>query len=166
MASYDSYPTGEAVSEAFCRTLRTDYKPSPPRDHKTESWFNAMLAFDRDVLDNMTDEDVNRHIATNNNMDYHSAACMFMNKRALFTTAEGYIGTNPARSTPDGAKNLALPGDKIAVFAGLEMPVILRPVDEGNGLTFHYVCHAYVHGIMYGEAWDKVGDELETIVLI
>ncbi|KKP07170.1 hypothetical protein THAR02_00706 [Trichoderma harzianum] len=43
-------------------------------------------------------------------------------------------------------------GDIVALISGLHMPVILRPVDQGR---FLYVCHAYIHGLMDGEKWDK-----------
>ncbi|KAJ4862542.1 heterokaryon incompatibility protein (HET) domain-containing protein [Trichoderma breve] len=43
-------------------------------------------------------------------------------------------------------------GDIVALISGLHMPVILRPVDQGR---FLYVCHAYIHGLMGGEKWDK-----------
>lgn len=43
-------------------------------------------------------------------------------------------------------------GDFVALISGLHMPVILRPVNQGR---FLYVCHAYIHGLMGGEKWDK-----------
>ncbi|KAK4071663.1 uncharacterized protein Triagg1_5901 [Trichoderma aggressivum f. europaeum] len=43
-------------------------------------------------------------------------------------------------------------GDFVALISGLHMPVILRPVNQGQ---FLYVCHAYIHGLMVGEKWDK-----------
>ena len=52
-------------------------------------------------------------------------------------------------------------GDVIAVVAGLEMPLLLRPVEGG----YRLLAHAYVHGIMHGEAWPEREEELEEIVL-
>ncbi|KAL7954059.1 heterokaryon incompatibility domain-containing protein [Trichoderma compactum] len=42
--------------------------------------------------------------------------------------------------------------DFVALISGLHMPVILRPVNQGR---FLYVCHAYIHGLMGGEKWDR-----------
>jgi hypothetical protein len=56
------------------------------------------------------------------------------------------------------------PGDTIALLAGSDVPVILRP----EGENWHFIAPAYVAGIMNGEAWPQDGntDELETFVLI
>ena len=53
-------------------------------------------------------------------------------------------------------------GDAIAIVAGLEMPLLLRPVEGG----YRLLAHVYVHGIMYGEAWPKGKEELDEIVLV
>jgi hypothetical protein len=45
-------------------------------------------------------------------------------------------------------------GDKIVIIQGCEVPYLLRP---SNVDTYSVIGHCYVHGIMYGEAWDKNG---------
>jgi hypothetical protein len=55
-----------------------------------------------------------------------------------------------------------LPEDKVAVIAGLGMPMILRATNQG----YHLVTHAYVHGIMYGEIWPEDAGELEGVILM
>ncbi|KAL6888021.1 heterokaryon incompatibility domain-containing protein [Trichoderma evansii] len=45
-------------------------------------------------------------------------------------------------------------GDVIALISGLHMPVVLRPTVQGQ---FRYICHAYIHGMMNGERWEKNG---------
>ncbi|KAG4432236.1 hypothetical protein IFR05_012269 [Cadophora sp. M221] len=43
-------------------------------------------------------------------------------------------------------------GDKLVIFQGHEVPYLLRP---SQGATYSVVGNCYVHGIMYGEAWDE-----------
>ena len=52
-----------------------------------------------------------------------------------------------------------LEGNVVAVVAGLSMPLILAPFGD----HFRLVGHAYVHGIMYGEAWSEDRSELRTV---
>ena len=113
---------------------------------------------------------------------YHRRATAFSNRKSFFLTASERIGTAAARvdfSQPPKAVHLIQPGDEIAVIAGLAMPVILRPVacdtgdvasQGGNGhggrVMYRLVTHAYVHGIMYGEAWEDENSGFEGIVLL
>jgi hypothetical protein len=59
------------------------------------------------------------------------------------------------------AAGLVEQGDRIAVLAGLEIPMVLREVDQG----YHFVTHTYVHGIMHGEAW-PANAEIREIILV
>ena len=52
--------------------------------------------------------------------------------------------------------------DIVAVMAGLNMPLILAPV----GKHFRLVEHAYVHKIIYREAWPKDRNKLRIIIII
>jgi hypothetical protein len=51
-------------------------------------------------------------------------------------------------------------GDRIALFSGMPYPMVVRP----HGQRWRLITTAYVHGVMYGEAWDE--KELEDIVLV
>jgi hypothetical protein len=62
--------------------------------------------------------------------------------RRLAKTADGYLCN---------ADKDAQIGDRIAVVADCRMPLILRPKEDG---TYRVVGHAYVMGLMYGEAMD------------
>ncbi|KAL5095448.1 hypothetical protein Trisim1_000222 [Trichoderma cf. simile WF8] len=64
-------------------------------------------------------------------------------RKRFITTENREIGLVP---------DIVQVGDIVALISGLHMPVILRPVDQGR---FLYVCHAYIHGLMGGEKWDK-----------
>ncbi|KAN0112752.1 HET domain containing protein [Hyaloscypha variabilis] len=80
--------------------------------------------------------------------DAASCARTTLEYRRLATTNKGYLGVVPA-----GARS----GDVVAVLAGTEMPVILRPADEHlqNDL-YKIVGVAYVHGLMDGEMMGMV----------
>lgn len=69
-----------------------------------------------------------------------------------YTTERGYIG----QAVPD-----AKVGDKIALLQGCDVPLILRLT--GNG-TYTYISTCYLHGIMYGEAWNEEDIHAITIV--
>jgi len=62
--------------------------------------------------------------------------------RTMFRTEKGYIGLGTIR---------AAPGDRIAVPKGGKTPLVLRR----DGDTWGLRSDCYVHGIMYGEAYDE-----------
>ncbi|KAK5656668.1 hypothetical protein OQA88_4648 [Cercophora sp. LCS_1] len=88
---------------------------------------------------------------------YHSNAIPFSSNKIFFRTAGGFLGTAPDK-IPEPIRS----DDQIAVVAGLALPVILRP----DGAGFRLVSHCYLHGVMYGEAWERVGGRLDEIVLV
>jgi hypothetical protein len=63
-------------------------------------------------------------------------------------------------------------GDKVALVKGADMPLIIRPCGEdgggadgnGSGVQWTLVGDSYVHGVMYGEAWDE--DRCREIELV
>ncbi|RYC64535.1 hypothetical protein CHU98_g1687 [Xylaria longipes] len=59
--------------------------------------------------------------------------------RRIFTTKSGYLGL---------ADKSVQRGDRLYVFLGGRMPVVLRAVKDG----FRFICECYTHGIMFGEA--------------
>jgi hypothetical protein len=67
--------------------------------------------------------------------------------RDLFITNQGHLGV--------GLTSLEV-GDEVWVLVGVRVPLILRPVGEGQ---YRLVGEAYVHGIMHGEAIDKTAEE-------
>lgn len=72
-----------------------------------------------------------------------SAALEAMKIAVRFLTRQGYLGQCLPR---------AQIGDAVALIAGCEIPYLLRPL--GNG-QHSLVGDCYVHGIMYGQAWDE-----------
>ena len=91
-------------------------------------------------------------LATSPATEYHFEVLRHALRKCFFSTANGYFGT---------AAGLVEQGDMIAVLAGLETPMVLRKVDQG----YHFITHAYVHGIMYGEAW-PANAEIREIILV
>jgi hypothetical protein len=73
-----------------------------------------------------------------------------------------------------GPVDLVEVGDWIAILAGLEMLLVLRPVGNGIGergekmVVYGLAVHVYVHWVMYGEAWDTEDGRLrvEEIFLV
>ena len=61
--------------------------------------------------------------------------------RNFFVSQQGRIGWVPLRTEA---------GDRVCVFHGMRIPVILRP--QGDRWEFIGAC--YVHGLMDGEVWD------------
>lgn len=156
---YGDYPTGETVQQALFRTLVADTSPENQQEPVAiDSWFRLMMTSDNEKA-------IQSHPQASK---CYSSIAGFADRRALFTTEKGYMGTAPARITATEAMNLIQAGDMIAVVAGLEMPVALRPVeieDQGRRV-YQYVSHVYVHGIMYGEAWEDEKLALQDIVLL
>jgi hypothetical protein len=80
--------------------------------------------------------------------DAASCARKTLEYRRLVTTRKGYLGVVPA-----GARS----GDVVAILAGAEMVVILRPVGENQGNDLHRVVGlGYVHGLMDTEVMDML----------
>ncbi|KAL2152727.1 hypothetical protein VTH82DRAFT_5911 [Thermothelomyces myriococcoides] len=93
-----------------------------------------------------------------NGLLFHMLASTQCHHKAFIRTSRWFLGTVPDRMV-ETIQN----GDLIAVIAGLNMPVVLRPDHNGG---FRLITHCYVHGIMYGEAWDRVQHHLDEIVLV
>ncbi|KAL9633902.1 MAG: hypothetical protein Q9204_003209 [Flavoplaca sp. TL-2023a] len=171
---YAGYPAaGETPKTALRRTLLYDDPETNGKaglDAAFESWYHVMTTSDagldhlawggqRTTTSNVMDPEEERSVKLIGRMKmgaYFFDAMVFSNRKCLFTTEEGYLGTGP---------DLIQHGDRIAVFARLCMPFVVRPM--GNG-RFWLVTHVYVHGIMYGQAWDGDGDgaRVDEIVLV
>jgi hypothetical protein len=77
----------------------------------------------------------------------------FSRSRACLTN-KGYICRAP---------RTVAAGDVIAVFAGAEVPYLLRPIGQNQ---YQLLGNCYCHGIMYGEALNMPGHELADIEII
>ncbi|KAI4264995.1 MAG: hypothetical protein L6R38_009723 [Xanthoria sp. 2 TBL-2021] len=174
---YVSYPApGETPKTALRRTLLYDdpeTNGTAELDAAFESWYHVMTTSDAGLdtlawgglrtattttatVTDLEAAPIMKLITTTGMNGYFYKAMVFSNRKCFFTTEEGYFGTGP---------DLIQDGDRIAVIAGLCMPLVVRPMENGR---FRLVTHAYVHGIMYGEAWPEGGDggKVEEIVLV
>ena len=176
------YPSGESVKSALRRTLFYDSSDPVKEKIKAESfeaWYLAMTATDHDLttmamegsgipnassdgseelckaFEAVHPEEIRVFLAMDNNgrFDFHAQAAVSSNQKCLFITGNGYMGTGTDRVKP---------GDRIALVAGFNMPLLLRPADGG----YELITHVYVHGVMYGEAWPPNNEELEEITLV
>jgi hypothetical protein len=86
-------------------------------------------------------------------IDFHHTVWECQRGRTFFVTKTGWIGTVEGMIQED---------DVVVLLAGLEMPIILRPVED----RFRVVGPAYVHGMMDGVQWPKTPNELNLISLV
>ncbi len=75
-------------------------------------------------------------------------------RSGLCLTSKGYICRAPITVAT---------GDVVAVFAGVEVPYLLRPKGQNQ---YQLIGNCYCHGIMYGEALNIPGHELVDIEII
>ena len=82
--------------------------------------------------------------------------------RRFFSTEKGRIGIGPRQLAP---------GDKIYVLLQARLLFILRPCkagDQDQGLSTNnsLIGHAYVHGVVHGEAFDLTDRGPDEVVNI
>lgn len=131
-----------------------------------DRWFLALVKTHEAVEKEEGQENkdkMNRNMCTRSLLDgdvdtpdmrmFHGNACLLSGGRSFFTTASCRMGTCQGEISE---------GDVVAVVAGLKLPLVLRPIGE----HFRLVGHAYVHGIMHGEAWSSDQTELRTIGIV
>jgi len=161
-SSYEKYPTGEAVQRALQRTLIGDQTPKDAKaDESFDAWYRLLVDNNANSVQigaassSGASEDLKPFLAltAGSASAYHFEVLKNSRRKCFFTTENGYFGTAP---------DLILPEDKVAVIAGLGMPMILRATNQG----YRLVTHAYVHGIMYGEVWPEDTGELEGVILM
>ena len=59
------------------------------------------------------------------------------------------------------------PGDLVTLFAGVPMPMIIRPVGgQGSANAFELVGEAYVEDLMSGNAWPEDASKLRMAFLV
>ncbi|OMP88046.1 Heterokaryon incompatibility protein 6, OR allele [Diplodia seriata] len=95
---------------------------------------------------------------------FRSAFLRVYRKRLLFRTKKGYLGLGPVDTKP---------GDNVALVAGSRVPYVMKRAKgkkSKNEGRYKLVGEAYVHGIMYGEAFnggeDGILDSFEMVELV
>ncbi|KAH8656875.1 heterokaryon incompatibility protein-domain-containing protein [Ilyonectria robusta] len=149
---------GNHRQECFWRTLiwnatEGDRYPAPDT---YEAGFQRFKG-GNDVLINLsnpsTDAADHQKIApADEGREFYNALVRHALNRRFFITTRGNLGSGPADMRE---------GDHICVLLGSKVPVILRDVEERPGY-YGYVGHAYVHGIMHGEALALLDSEADT----
>lgn len=136
----DSCPSGGTYAEAFWRTCTCD--SHVPRD--LDGRARRITAED--------EEGVNKKLADG----AHGSGVN--PTKTFFVSQQGYIGVGPEDTRV---------GDVVYVLFGGSVPFLLRDLPEVEGIrgSHTFVGHAYVHGIMDGEALEMdIPDEEVTIL--
>jgi hypothetical protein len=76
--------------------------------------------------------------------------------KVFFTTQSGFFGIAPASIQQ---------GDYIALVSGLQTPLVVRPVDD-NGNEYRLLGPAFVQGLMGGELWPLVENDLSDLTFV
>jgi hypothetical protein len=139
------YPNHEAVKSAFKRTLVEDEPAESETGESFEAWYQLMTSPSTISEINSTEQQtfqsfLSLQLTTGPASRYHLRALAHSARKRFFITSNKLFGT---------AADIIVAGDLIAIVAGLNMPVILRSTEDG----YRLVTHAYVHGIMGGDAW-------------
>jgi hypothetical protein len=160
LKSRSAYPTGEGHADVFRRTLTADYALNGQEIQKREfqEWLrraklashmakikSAIIFFTTILAIYAVHKLTRRQLSSNFSINTIPAA-----GRRLARTRKGYLGLVPDNTEPK---------DEIWLVKGAHTPLVLRrsvierPDIEG---TYHILVGAsYVHGIMYGDAFDE-----------
>jgi hypothetical protein len=76
---------------------------------------------------------------------FNSHAVALARMKAFFITKKGYMGT---------ASHSITVGDQVALVSGVHVPLVFRKWDDNE--AFRLMGPAFVHGVVYGEAWQDV----------
>lgn len=119
---FDSYPGGGDYSEAFWRTCTSDILAD------SRNWRRIQLS-DEETMKQRMETAFGQGVTT---------------RSTFFVTENGLLGIGPAETRV---------GDTVHVLFGGNMPFLLREIQDGDRRgCYNYVGHAYVHGIMDGQA--------------
>ncbi|KAJ5261074.1 HET-domain-containing protein [Penicillium angulare] len=139
-------PTNEPIQLAQMRTLCSG---SLPFDDETRSliafknWLKTDFGIEHDIRYELAE--VGLHVPYSGmrpDVLFEELCCMVLGRRLLWTQS-GYLGL-----APPGAKK----SDNVVILEGSRVPFILRKVDGG---FWKVIGECYIHGIMYGEAFDS-----------
>jgi hypothetical protein len=166
VSQWADYPTGEPSKIALQRTLISDLPEGGSNyDQATiEAWHHIINTHELELVKSrlhalqLSDTTTEGRFNSMGWM-FHNMVLAASQKKCFFLTENGYFGT-----APDPLPTSLQPGDKIAIISGLEMPLLLRPVE--GGYQYILLTHVYVHGIMHGEMWSVIKDDLEEIALV
>ena len=165
-----SYPTGEAMLEVLCRLSvcdRTQEDRKAPKEYQeglgafisimaarllegqeqSEGQGKLVLTLGAMVLATILlgEPKPSDNVETRKWAREFQVTAWLQFRRAIrCITERGYIGQVP---------EFAEVGDKIIIIQGCDVPYLLR---QSNNSQYSLICDCYIHGIMYGEAWDEI----------
>ncbi|MCJ1400343.1 hypothetical protein MMC11_003548 [Xylographa trunciseda] len=149
-----AYASGEESLTAFVRTITLDSNLSPANavtsdNDAARGAVNMWLQYEDECAKwhnhKNFDQADRAQIELQNPWQFSCYAELLaarVKNRQFFITSGKYIGMAPW---------FALPGDKIAIFAGAETPFILRRSGDDDDEKYRVVADCYLHGFMYGE---------------
>ncbi|KAI1130974.1 heterokaryon incompatibility protein-domain-containing protein [Nemania abortiva] len=132
-----------------------------------ENWFRVMstvklTVFDGDLSISMRErhEHLRTHLLSQPEfgsvLRYTADVCNDLaGRRVLFTTSDGYAGSGPEEM---------MEGDRVAVIAGVALPMILRETRDNTSWYYSVVGPACIHGLMGGAGLSI--HEMTEIVLV
>jgi hypothetical protein len=148
------YHTGEDQLQAFWRTLVGDCKGYPQERLTSDDIVRNQMAV-RSVVDEPAESLSSKRTLT-------IASTNILNK---WIASDGWRFYTSDNSLFVLAQPLAFEGDMIAILDGAKTPVVLRPTgkrEDGEEL-YTFVCGAYVHGFMDGEAYEAEVGHTEKV---
>lgn len=142
---FDTYaPTGEPILLAFMRTLSAGYVP---RDEEAitsafKAWLKTTSGIRHDIRAELREIGLPLPGLVVSQLRFQSLIGMVVGRRLMWTEND-YLGLAPA-----GAQQ----GDHVVLLKGGRVPFILR---KAGNCSYRVIGESYVHGIMYGEAFDS-----------
>jgi hypothetical protein len=173
------YPSGEDIDDVWWRTSVCDRhsacdQKAPDRYRELlhlwrimSSWEGALKEKDIEKFHDLSDklahyfpdsrlpdtyEDI--YEPKKRTFEYQLSCHHYHNRARNCLTSKGYICRAP---------RTVAAGDVVAVFIGVEVPYLLRPMGQNQ---YQLLGNCYCHGIMYGEALDMPGHELIDIEIV
>lgn len=86
---------------------------------------------------------------------FHSQIDLGCRSKTFFVTRTGYMGTGPASIRE---------GDEVVIVSGLQTPLAMRKAEEGQ--CYRLMGPAFVQGMMGGELWEMIRDNLEELTIV
>jgi hypothetical protein len=174
VSTWSDYPTGESPKDALQRTIVQDLPEENGKytaDGSFAAWYYNMCIDDVQLAAERLDQldlrfhanggtktvDLSMNFRTFGRNPFHSFVMVSNSLKCFFYTENRYFGT-----APDPLREPMQAGDCVALISGLEMPLMLRPVEGG----YRLITHVYLHGVMHGELWPQTNEELVGIALL
>ncbi|KAI0803871.1 HET-domain-containing protein [Xylaria sp. FL0064] len=141
--NYSNYPTGEDPETVFAMTMCAGNVDGPEAALAGFRQWHKILRGPKAIYKSLVG------VAAMISGKYYGNAKIYLTAaertlyRRLERTEKGYLALVPSRSAV---------GDQISLFRGGKVPFVIRSILHEN--TYKLIGSSYVHGIMYGEAWD------------